>query len=124
VQPRVTCAESVSLEVFYNGEALIDTLVDTNVEWLYTVFRCTQRACQHTLSITNVEEIIFKNYKLDFDTSKLGIDRLNACVQDINRNLLLSHRHGLMDLIMSFSGLHPRLPDLFYPEELKDFAVV
>jgi hypothetical protein len=106
----------LNIEVFYKNRPLKD--IDTELAFVTSV--SLKEALQHVIDIAYIKQQILQYHEL-FDSSSVAVsvERVNTFIQEINQNSLVQHRHSLMDLVMSFSGIHPRLPDLFYSYELE-----
>jgi len=106
---------SLYIEIFYKNQSLVD--FDTMLD-VYTI-AMLQKALLHVLEITDTNQALRCNGSIYSYINAVTIQRVNAVIEEMNRSSLAQHRHSLMDLIMSFAGIHPRLPDLFYPYELE-----
>lgn len=48
----------------------------------------------------------------------LALHCYDAIVRETDQVIRREHGYGLIDLVLSFAGIHPRKPDLFYSHEL------
>lgn len=87
----------------------------TPADWNFIINEFLQKPLEHVFKLTGLLDRLNFTIKRD---NILALHCYDVIVRETDQVIRREHGYGLMDLVLSFAGIHPRKPDLFYQHEL------